>query len=166
METPRQIIMPTFSGKKKDYDLWLGKFVAFCHVKTCGSSLVEKGDPDLPTDPENMSKDADTKKLEEKAVIKNTLAMSYLTMVLTNASCQVMIHKSKIENPKYRQVGLAWVVMQKLKKKYKPVDKITEVELSARLKEVKMADDDEPEVLFNALAEINIAFEFKLTDER
>ena len=28
-----------------------------------------------------------------------------------------------------------------------------------------MADDDEQEVLFNALAEINIVFEFKLTEE-
>ena len=61
---------------------------------------------------------------------------------------------------------MSWVVIQKLRKKYKPVDKITEVELSTRLKEVKMADDDKPEVLFNALAEINIAFEFKLIDER
>ena len=78
METPRQIIMPTFSGKKKDYDLWLGKFVAFCHVKTCGSSLIENGDPDLPADPENMSSDADTKKLEEKAVIKNIRDNPYI----------------------------------------------------------------------------------------
>ena len=158
--------MPVFSGKKKDYDLWFGKFVAFCHVKNCGSSLMENGDPNLPTDPENLSSDTDKKKLEEKEIAKNTLAMSYLTMALTNATCQVMIHKSKIDNAKYRDIGLAWVVMQKLRKKYKPTDKITEVELANRLNEVKMADDDEPEVLFNALAEINIAFDFKLTEER
>ena len=90
--------------------------MAFCHVKSCGSSLVVNGDPNLPKDPENLSSDADTKKLEEKEVAKNTLAMSYLTMMLTNTTCQVMIHKSKIENSKYRDIGLAWVVMQKLKK--------------------------------------------------
>ena len=102
METPRLIIIPSFSGKKKYYNLWIGKFVAFCHVKNCDSNLVENGDPDLPTYSENTSSDVDTKNLEEKAVIKNTLAMSYLTMVLTNASCQVMIHKSNIESIKYR----------------------------------------------------------------
>ena len=98
--------MPVFSGKKKDYDLWFGKFVAFCHVKNCGSSLMENGDPNLPTDPENLSSDTDKKKLEEKEIAKNTLAMSYLTMALTNATCQVMIHKSKIDNAKYRDIGL------------------------------------------------------------
>ena len=166
MEAPKQILMPIFSGKKSDYDSWLGKFVAFSHVKKCWSSLMLNGDPNLPEDPGALDSDANVKKLHEMEIVKNTLAMLYLTMVLTSVTCQVMIHKSKIEDKKYRDIGLAWVVMQKLKKKYKPKDKITEVELAAKLKEVKMAEDDEPEVLFNELAKINIEFEFKLTDER
>ena len=57
-------------------------------------------------DPENLNSDADTEKLEEKKVVKNTLTMSYLTMVLTNATFQVMIHKSEVENLIYRDIGL------------------------------------------------------------
>ena len=117
MEAPKQVLMPIFSGKKSDYDSWLGKFTAFCHVKKCGSSLKVNGDPNLPADPGSLSSDTDKKKLEEMEIVKNTLAMSYLTMVLKSATCQVMIYKSKSENEKYRDVGLAWVVMQKLKKK-------------------------------------------------
>ena len=67
---------------------------------------LDFNNPNLPMDPENLNSDADTEKLEEKKVVKNTLTMSYLTMVLTNATFQVMIHKSKIENPNYRDIGL------------------------------------------------------------
>ena len=95
MESSKQILMPIFVGEKNDYDLWLGKFVAFCHVKNCGSSLVVNGDHKIPTNPENLSSDADTKKLKEKKVAKNTLTMSYLTIVLTNATRQVMMCKLK-----------------------------------------------------------------------
>ena len=56
--------------------------------------------------------------------------------------------------------------MKGLKKKFNPEDKITTVELSARLRSIKMKDQDEPKVLSNALAEVNIVFEFGLTEER
>ena len=67
--------MPIFSGKKSDYDSWLGKFIGFSHVKKCGSSLMLNGDPNFPDDPGVLDSDANVKKLQEMEIVKNTLAM-------------------------------------------------------------------------------------------
>ena len=73
--------------------------------------------------------DADEKGaiLEKEAVVKNTRCMVLLVMNLATPTCRIMIHASKMKYPNW-PTGLAWDVIERLKKKYKPNDEISAVE--------------------------------------
>ena len=58
--------------------------------------------------------------------------------------------------------GLAWDVMEMFKKKFKPDDTISAVVLNSRLSKLKIKASDHPDLLFDKLVEINIAYGYQL----
>ena len=56
--------------------------------------------------------------------------------------------------------------MERLKKKFKPDDTISAVELNSRLNKLKIKAGDHPDLLFNKLAEINIVYGYQLDESR
>ena len=54
--------------------------------------------------------------------------------------------------------GLAYVVIDELFKKYRPVDMISRVEMRSRLNNVSMKANDDPRILFDQLASIQCAY--------
>ena len=62
--------------------------------------------------------------------------------------------------------GLAWDVMQRLRRKFKPDDTISVVEINSRLSKLKIKASDHPDLLFDKLAEINIAYGYQLDESR
>ena len=56
--------------------------------------------------------------------------------------------------------------MERLKKKFKPDDTISTVELNSRLSKLKIKASDYPYLLFDKLAEISIAYGYQLGKSR
>ena len=102
-------------------------------------------------------KDTSAEKLEKEAVLRNTKVMALLTMNLAIPTCRVIIHSSKMSNNDW-PTGLAWDVMKRHKKKFKPDDIISIVELNSRLSKLKIKVSHDPDLLFDKLSEINIAY--------
>ena len=57
-------------------------------------------------------------------------------------------------------------MIERLKKKYKPNDEISAVELNTRLSRLKISTSSYPDKLFDKLAEINVAYGFNLGEDR
>ena len=87
--------------------------------------------------------------------------MALLTMNLAIPTCRVIIYSSKMGNNGW-STGLAWYVMERLKKKFKADDTISAVELNSRLSKLKIKASDHPDLLFDKLVEINIAYGYQL----
>ena len=161
-----KVHVPLYDGKQKNFDKWREKFEAYCYTRNCGECLYKDGDSDLPEAMKGkFSTNASTAKLEKEAVLRNTKAMALLTMTLVTPTCRVIIHSSKMGNNDW-PTGLAYDVMERLKKKFKPDDTISAVELNSRLSKLKIKASDHPDLLFDKLAEINIAYGYQLDESR
>ena len=76
-DSAKSIVIPTFSGKDEEFQLWWTKFRAFATTKEVYPSLLER-ESDLPASEAtvlNESPTADKKKI--KARERNSLAMAY-----------------------------------------------------------------------------------------
>jgi hypothetical protein len=81
----------------------------------------------------------------------NLMAISCLTMAFQDDALLNMIEQSETAD---WPSGLAYLVVDELFKKYRPVDIISRVEMRLRLSKVSMKPSDDPRVLFNQLASI------------
>ena len=83
---------------------------------------------------------------------KNTLAIASLTIALTRAQDENMILRAVSEAwPE----GIAWMIMEKLKQKYHPDDNTAGLERTRDIRDIKMSDDDDPDMLVNQVTTIN-----------
>ena len=150
-----KIHVPTYDGKQKNFEKLREKFEAYCYTRAnLPTAMIVK-----------FSTDKDIEKLQKESVVRNTKAMALLIMTLTTPTCRVIIHTSKMANLDW-PTGLAWDVMKRLQAKYKPDDTISAVELNSRLNRLKIKENDHPDVLFDKLAEINIAYGYQLDPAR
>lgn len=79
MALNKSVILPTFSGKDEDFQVWWTKFRAFATAKGVIEALMGKED-DLPINHKeklDQTKEDDKKKI--KARERNDLAMAYLS---------------------------------------------------------------------------------------
>jgi len=137
-----KIHAPMYDGKQKNFDKWREKFEAYCYTRGCGECLYKGGDSNLPVAMKGQfSKDTSTEKLEKEAVLRNTKTMALLTMTLVIPTCRVIIHSSKRDNNDW-STGLAWDIMEWLKKKFKQDDAISAVELNSILSKLKIKASD------------------------
>ena len=115
-----KILIPQFDGKERHFE-------AYCYTRLCEGSL-RKDECELPSKMKGAF-DADEKVdiLEKEAVVKNTRCMALLVMSIVPPTYRVMIHASKMKYTDW-PTGLAWDVIERLKKKYKPNDEISAVE--------------------------------------
>lgn len=144
MSDNKSIILPTFSGKEQDSQLWWTKFRAFATAKGFVHALLKK-DPDLPGTQDEELKDDDAGKKKKKARDTNSLAMAYLlSVVKSQADISITYETMTDEWPG----GLAHEVMEMIMEVYKPQDDITEVELYEKLLNVKMKKNEDPKTLF------------------
>ena len=74
----KSISLPTFSGKKKDFNIWWKHFNAYETMKNFAPAL-NKNFP-LPSNPENLTGIYEKKEEDEKKVIKNNLAIACMKM--------------------------------------------------------------------------------------
>ena len=148
--------VPTFDGDEAKYPIWWSRFSAVAKLKGFHKALLDGGDPDLP-DYEDEAIDVSTAegKRKQAAVRRNDVAISCFTMAFTTEALIGLIYKAQED---IWPNGLAYKVVEELKALYRPKDKISRVELRARLNKVKMNDSDNPRVMFEQLAAIQNMF--------
>ena len=145
----KSIPLPKFDGEDASFEVWWPKFEAYANLKGFSESIEGAGDPELPKKEDTLSSDADTKKIQQRAIIKNKLAVSSFTMAFNTVALMNRIEKSKTTN--YPR-GLASLITEQLMKKYRPQDRASKLEALRDLSLIKMTDDDEPDKIFNEIA--------------
>ena len=144
----KAIVLPTFSGKVKDYAVYWPRFEAYATLKGFESVLL-KSTSKLPADPNVLDNDPDVKKEEELAIKLNNLAIASFTMSFTTGELMEFIEDAK--TPEYGG-GRADLVVENLKRKYRPTDRIAGVEAEMELINLKMNKNEDPDKYFRKLA--------------
>ena len=81
----KTVVLPSFSGKDRDYALWWPRFKAYAVVKKFNKALSSTTN-ELPIDPSVLSSDADTEKKQKRSMEENDLAVASFTMPFTTAT--------------------------------------------------------------------------------
>ena len=144
--------MMQFRGKKEEYGVWNSQFRALCAVKGCAEALEMSFRSTLPaSNAETLDPTTDEGKAWKKAKVQNALAMSYLTLAFDSPKLLKMIQASK--SPDWPS-GLAYVLMAKLTKKYKPSDMMALAEMNKKLGALKLNRNTDPKELEDEIVEI------------
>ena len=134
-EASKSVPLPLFDGTHGKFELYWPKFEAYANLKGFREAIDTTHDGDLPADPKTLSSDADTKKKEEKAIMKNKLALANFTMSFQTVALMDRVNESKTsEYPS----GLAHKIVEGLMKTYRPKDQISKLEALAELDKVEM----------------------------
>jgi hypothetical protein len=104
------------------------------------------------------------KNLERRTSIeRKCVCFLFLTIAITSEKLLGVIKAAK--TMKFSN-GLAFMVMNALKKKYKPQDTITKVELRQELMRIKMNGKEDPSILFEQLAKVKARCASAKLDEK
>jgi hypothetical protein len=146
------IQLPTFDGDRDKHLLWDQKMMCYAVVKKFAQALGDAAEPDLPaSDATVIDETTDIGKRQAAAKQRNSIAMACLTMAFTTDAAMSVVFKAKtIEWPG----GLAWKVMDLMRRKYRPQDLVTRAELRNKLNNLSMADGDDPKILFEEISTI------------
>ena len=147
----KSIPLPKFSGERKDFQSWWTKFRGFAVAKGM-SELLFASTANLP-ESESTELDendpAEAKKIEHRR--KNAYLMAYLTNAFQKQQDLLLVCKTM---SKEWPGGKGYEVIERLMTKYRPQDVITDVELHQRLSKVTMGKRENPDNIFEKLAEI------------
>jgi hypothetical protein len=149
--------VPIFDGEIESYDEFEMQWNAFAQVKGFSDALMVEGHPDMPTDHKTDIPDDGQGQVKKEARAKkeNAKAVAYYTLDFKSVRFRAMINKAKAEEWPGRE---AWNINAALIKKYRPDDIIAGAEARRRLNEVSMKKYDDPAILFEQLAEIEVAY--------
>jgi hypothetical protein len=130
---------------------------AFAQVEGFSDALMANGHPDMLTDYKTAIPDdgQGQGKKQARAKKENAKAVAYYTLAFKSARLRAMINKAKTDE---WPGGEAWMINTALIKKYRPDDIIAAAEARRRLNDVSMKKYDDPAILFEQLAEIEVAY--------
>ena len=153
-----------FDGTKAKYPTWSSQFEALCAIKGILDALQANFKNKLPdSDKVTLDPNDDAEKLLIEAKVKNSLAMSYLTLAMDSPQLLAKIEASKSND---WPGGLAHVLWAKLVKKYKPKDTIAVAEQMKKLMELKLMKGQDPETLGDKIAELETSYGSSLAEEQ
>jgi hypothetical protein len=146
-----------FDGKLENYEEFEMQWNAFAQVEGFSDALMANGHPDMPTDYKTAIPDDGQGQGKKQARAKkgNAKAVAYYTLAYKSARLRAMINKAKTDE---WPGGEAWMINSALIKKYRPDDIIAAAEAHRRLNDVSMKTYDDPAILFEQLAEIEVAY--------
>lgn len=141
--------IPTFDGKKENYQRFMLKFRAYASER--GFKRVLTSSDDKPEDPEA----AGLTEVQQKWVKENEKAVSAYTMALTGEEVFEVICNSVTEN--YPD-GLAYQITEELKREYQPDDGTSSLEYLNKLNKLKLSKTENPAKIFNKVAAIRMSY--------
>jgi hypothetical protein len=151
-DTNKGLLLPYFDGDPKNFKGWWMRFKAFATIKGFSPSIQRTKEAELPND---ESTDVSSDVPKQNAKNRNLMAIACLTAAFQDDGLLNMIEQSMIST---WPSGLAYVVVDELFKRYRPVDIISRVEMRTRLNQVKMTADEDPRAMFDQLASIQSAY--------
>jgi hypothetical protein len=118
---------------------------------------MANGHPDKPTDYKTVIPDdgQGQGKKQARAKKENSKAVAYYTLAFKYARLRAMINKAKTDE---WSGGEAWMINAALVKKYRPDYIIAAAESRRRLYDFSMKKYDDPAILFEQLAEIEVDY--------
>ena len=152
----KTVKLPLFDGTVKSYQTWKMQLEFYAAIYGFTSALEKGGDPNMPASHDATIDETKAEgKLQAKAKKTNLIAMGNLAMSFKTDTLVGIVNRSKSKEWPH---GLAWKVMESLKKKFEPQDNISMVELRIELSKVSMKKNDNPEVIFDQISKIKNRF--------
>jgi hypothetical protein len=138
---------------------------SFSQVEGFSDALMANGHPYMPTDCKTVIPDdgQGQGKKQARAKKENAKAFDYYFLAFKSSRLRAMINKAKTDE---WPGGEAWIINAALLKKYRPDDIIAAAEDRRRLNDVSMKKYDDPAILFEKLAEIEVAYAGKKITEQ
>jgi len=119
----KSVKLPTFSGKQEDFQIWWTCFMAYAVVYKFKEALKQGGEDDLPTGKDDtIDETMDAGKKQALAKKRNVVAMANFSMGFTMEATMGILYR--VMTPNWPS-GLAYKVVEELKKKYQPQDTIS-----------------------------------------
>jgi hypothetical protein len=119
--------LPSFNGKKADYNKWLMKMRVYAMINGFGTAITSTKDPDLPaTETSNIDEATADGKKQKKAIKANFLAVAALASSFEADEDILMVAKSIDSDWPF---GRAWIIMGLLEKSYKRTDMMAKARL-------------------------------------
>jgi len=119
----KSVKLPTFSGKQEDFQIWWTCFMAYAVVYKFKEALKQGGEDDLPTgEDDTIDETMDAGKKQALAKKRNVVAMANFSMGFTMEATMGILYR--VMTPNWPS-GLAYKVVEELKKKYQPQDTIS-----------------------------------------
>jgi hypothetical protein len=151
-DTNKGLLLPYFNGEPDKFKGWWMRFKAFATIKSFGPAIQRTKEAELPADEStNVSSD----KPKQAAKNRNLMAIACLTAAFQDDGLLNLIEGSMTQQ---WPSGLAYLVVDALYKRYRPVDIIMRVEMRTRLNQVSMKTHEDPRTLFDQLASIQSAY--------
>ena len=159
----KAVTVPTFSGKSEDFELYWPRIEAYASMKGFAESIdAKKTDPDLPVRHDAFDADPTVAKKQKEAVERNKIAVAAFTLSFKTAALMNIVNDSKTaEYPK----GLAHLIAKELCSQYSPKDRVSKVEATNALRQVKMGNNAPPDKFINKLKAIKVQYTGDITDE-
>ena len=158
--------VPVFDREEKNYQSWLIRFQEFSRVKGFNNVLVDAGITIAEADIEMLklkpeygsgatgAQDADKEK-QLRLGKKNFLAMAHLTMAF---GTEGLLNKIPSSYTTEWPGGLAYRMMEILKIKYAPKDRMAVVERVRKMNALSLCEGENPENLFEEIKAIDNQF--------
>ena len=169
--TNQTTTIPRWDGKKETAETFMYKFKAACTLKMvdgepCHKVLREEFEAQLPTD-ENVVLDEtdpdDAKKILALKQNEQVMAMLMIAMHTKEGMSKVMQEMNR--NPIF-QTGQAWRIIKSIRDECRPDDHISEMELEAEVNKIKLKKGEDPNVLLEKLADIEVRFGMNIDNKK
>ena len=169
--TNQSTTIPRWDGKKDTAEVFMYKFKAACTLKLvdgepCTKVIREEFEAQLPTD-ENTTLDEsdpdDAKKILALKQNEQVMAMLMIAMHTKEGMSKVMREMNR--NPIF-QTGQAWRIIKSIRDECRPDDHISEMELETEVNKIKLKKGEDPNVLLERLADIEVRFGMNIPDKK
>ena len=162
-EESTTVKVPVFDGEEKSYQTWITRFQAFARVKgfisvleDASITINEEDVEDLEMKPKYGSGATGARTRDEEKQFrlgkKNLLAMAHLTMAFGSEG---LLNKIPSSCTSDWPGGLAFKMMDTLKVRYAPKDRMTIVERTRKLNKVTLSARENPANLFEEIKAID-----------
>lgn len=150
----KSVALPKFDGTVKTFQGWLVRFQAYATVYKFLSAL--KKDSNMP-DSEGSEIDESTAAGKRRAKAKAANALAVASLALSFSKDTLLMYVTKSMTAEWSS-GLAYKIMDALKKKYQPDDQLSRVEVRVAMNKVQMKAKEDPTVLIDQLKMIEAAY--------
>jgi hypothetical protein len=145
-DTSKGLLLPFFDGEPSKFKGWWMRFKSYATIKNFSHAIQRVAETDLP---DKEATDVSSDQAKRAARNRNLMAISCLTMAFQDDALLNMIEQLETAN---WPSGLAYLVVDELSRKYRPVDIISRVEMRTKLSKVTMKSSDDPRVLLRHLS--------------